>query len=188
SPRSCRWTRKRLLNRAAFDNRGLSAQVASQLKRQPTNMRAGDGSSSSFRRSCRMHTRKYWRRSENSTPQTADNSRAYGTTRLGCGARNTNKANSFGVGPLACADVHTTHVEIDVEIGGVERACGIGRCAHAPPQHRAAACEQLVGVERLHDVVVGARIKRFDRRLLTIVAGHHDDVHVRRRPNVPTKL
>ena len=53
------------------------------------------------------------------------------------------------------------------------------------PHHRADAGGDLVQAERLHDVVVGARVERPDHRGVVVDGGDHDDRHRTGRPDHP---
>ena len=56
------------------------------------------------------------------------------------------------------------------------------------PQRRAHARHQLVDAERLGDVVVGARVERFDLRALLALHRQHDDRHARHLADAPAQL
>ena len=52
----------------------------------------------------------------------------------------------------------------------------------AAPQHRTDPGRDLVGPERLDDVVVGAAVERLDHRRVVVLRGDHDDRHLGWRP------
>ena len=74
--------------------------------------------------------------------------------------------------------------EVDLELVDVDHR-GRRRGVRDAPQRRADAREQLLGVERLGHVVVGAGVERGDLVLLSVARGEHDHGHVAERPHPP---
>src|SRR3954469_21394972 len=72
----------------------------------------------------------------------------------------------------AVAAVDLVRVRVQREVGDDER----GRAARRPPaQEGAQAREQLLALERLDDVVVGAGVQALDARLDGVAGGEHED-------------
>src|SRR3954471_6206326 len=76
---------------------------------------------------------------------------------------------------VALAAAHLVGVGVELEVAGHQR----GRAARrAAAQQRAQAGEQLLALERLDEVVVGAGVQALDARLQGVAGGEHQDRHV----------
>src|SRR4051812_44396452 len=76
---------------------------------------------------------------------------------------------------VALAAAHLVGVGVELEVAGHQR----GRAARrAAAQQRAQAGEQLLALEGLDEVVVGAGVQALDARLQGVAGGEHQDRHV----------
>src|SRR4051794_2876664 len=85
--------------------------------------------------------------------------------------------------PVAARDL--VRVRIQREVGDDERRAAARRAA---PQQRAEAGEQLLALERLDEVVVGAGVEALDAGLDGVARGEHEDRHVVGRAKAPRDL
>ena len=92
----------------------------------------------------------------------------------GAGRARARRSNSIGVRWTSSPAAHDPPVEqVDHELADpqLRAAAGVGR----PPHHRAQAGQQLVGAERLGDVIVGAGVERSDLLALVADRRQHED-------------
>src|SRR4051794_16446230 len=76
---------------------------------------------------------------------------------------------------VAIATADLVGVGVELEVAGDQRRRAPRR---APPQQRAQAGQQLLALEGLDEVVVGARVEALDARLDRVARGEHEDRHV----------
>src|SRR4051812_10764386 len=76
-------------------------------------------------------------------------------------------------GPLAAHDL--VRVRVQRQVGHDQRGAAARR---APAQERAQPGEQLLALERLDEIVVGAGVEALDARLDRVAGGEHEDRYV----------
>ena len=81
-----------------------------------------------------------------------------------------------------CVEAHVTDLD---HVGVVLEPAVVGTSA---PQGRPHAGDQLAQPERLGDVVVGTHLQADHRIDLRVACGHHDDGHLRLRPDLPAHV
>ena len=133
------------------------------------------GSAPSLRRTRDTQTRRYWRSSRYSGPQTLVSSSVWRTTLPGVRGE---VLEEQPLGPrqldeLAVAGDHPA-LEVDLDVVELEDP-GAGLGARRPAEHGAHAGRELVGVERLGDVVVGAEVEALGLVGGRALGGQQDD-------------
>ena len=108
------------------------------------------------------------------------------TSRPRCARRTSRRRSSVGVSGTGCPPRDPAAGEVDDQ---VRRPNDRARARSAPAAAGApGTCEQLVGLERLQHVVVGARLERGDLVAEAVAHGEHDDGDVGERPEMPQRL
>src|SRR3954454_22589704 len=76
---------------------------------------------------------------------------------------------------VALRAAHLVGVGVELEVAGHQRG---GAARRAAAQQRAQAGKELLALEGLDEVVVGARVQALDARLQGVAGGEHEDRHV----------
>ena len=120
-------------------------------------------------------TRRYWRSSRYSGPQTLVRSSVWRTTLPALAARCWSSSHSVR-DSWTSSPLRRDHPPLEVDLDVVEREdAGAGLDARRAAEDRADAGRQLVGVERLGDVVVGAEVEALGLVGGRALGGQQDD-------------
>src|SRR5215216_2332860 len=82
------------------------------------------------------------------------------------------------------ATMHLMRVRVEGQVADAQRGHAARR---PPPQQRAQPREQLLPLERLHEVVVGADVEALDARVERVAGGQHQDRRVVLVPAQPAR-